>query len=329
MYDTSLPTPLAAIIIDAPSRVHFGLMSFGRAGGRQFGGAGMMVDRPRTRVTVRHSLARLTTGQQAWRAHEFASRWLAHAGFPPEQPCHIHVSATAQAHVGLGSGTQLALAVATGLGAFLDRPSPSVCELAQSLGRGSRSAVGTYGFQRGGFVAEFGRYPHQPLATEFERVAIPDGWRILLIRVGAGRGPSGAAERDAFQQLAEMPAKVSARLERVLRDDMLPAIKRSDLAWFGCSVFRFGTIAGRCFAHVQKGPFATPQSARIVALVRQRGLEGVGQSSWGPTLYALSDDRERLDRLGRELESLFPTVRCTIAAGDNRGARIHHNVWKV
>jgi predicted sugar kinase len=76
---------------------------------------------------------------------------------------------------------------------------------------------------------------------------------------------------------------------------------------------------------VQGGVYASPQAAAIVEELRGVGFVGVGQSSWGSTIFgfgASSDDRigpsaERVrQRLGLAESSIVWTK------GANQGARI-------
>ena len=80
---------------------------------------------------------------------------------------------------------------------------------------------------------------------------------------------------------------------------------------------------GACFASAQGGVFASPQASMIVNELRRLGFVGVGQSSWGPTLYGFcsysGDDMstavEKLrNRLGLDESSVFWTK------ADNQGA---------
>ena len=50
-------------------------------------------------------------------------------------------------------------------------------ELAQSVGRGLRSAVGTYGFVHGGMIAERGKLPGEVISPLDARVVLPEDWR--------------------------------------------------------------------------------------------------------------------------------------------------------
>jgi predicted sugar kinase len=46
---------------------------------------------------------------------------------------------------------------------------------------------------------------------------------------------------------------------------------------------------GAIFAAAQGGPQTSPRAATIIDELIRSGFTGIGQSSWGPTLYAFSD----------------------------------------
>lgn len=306
--------------VTAPSRLHFGLLSFGSTDRRQFGGAGVMLAAPNCRVSIRAAEQLAVAGCQATRARQFAQRWAAAAGQRDEPPCRIDVLAAPPCHVGLGAGTQLALATAAGLDCFFDVPAKSAEQLATCVGRGLRSAVGTYGFLHGGFVAEPGKSVGEALAPLGQRLEVPDAWRFVLIRPTDRQGCHGEAERVAFRGLPPVPAQTTERLDAELHERMVPALVRQDCEAFGESVYCYGLLAGQCFAACQGGPFASSQLAAIVRRVRAWGVTGVGQSSWGPTLFAITPDdgqaRKLVEQLARELES---TVELQVVAPNNRG----------
>jgi predicted sugar kinase len=83
---------------------------------------------------------------------------------------------------------------------------------------------------------------------------------------------------------------------------LLPAVLEHDLAAFGSALSAVQEIVGTCFAAVQGGRYGCIEAEGLVERLCGVGLQGVGQSSWGPTLYAFSDaplpDRHRvLERL--------------------------------
>lgn len=331
----SAPTNVAAVRrveVTAPCRLHFGLLTFGRSGGRQFGGAGVMVDGPAVRLVVTAADRLEIAGPLADRAREFACRWASYAGLPSDVAdtlaCRIDVQSAAAEHAGLGVGTQLGLCVATALTAWFDRPPLPPAELARSVGRGRRSAIGTYGFATGGLIVERGRLPDEPISPLECRLPLPDAWRFVLIQPRVDAGLSGVAEQTAFDQLPPVPEHVTAELLDELHLRMLPAVREADFARFSESVYRYGRRAGMCFAAVQGGPYNGPRLSGIVDLIRNLGVAGVGQSSWGPTLFALLPDewqaREFIARLTAALTVRLGEreVELSLARPNNAGASI-------
>ena len=117
---------------------------------------------------------------------------------------------------------------------------------------------------------------------------------------------------------------VTRELWRITNEHMLPAVGCADCDAFGEAVFRFGTLAGECFAGAQGGVFASPQIAALVAAIRQFGIAGVGQSSWGPTVFAIVDDEIAAQRLSSWLQVQEYGRDCEIAIAkpNNFGATI-------
>ena len=62
-------------------------------------------------------------------------------------------------------------------------------------------------------------------------------------------------------------------------------------------MYRFGRRAGLCYAAVQGGPYGSPRVEMLVERIRSFGVAGVGQSSWGPTIYATCRDQTEADWL--------------------------------
>ena len=126
----------------------------------------------------------------------------------------------------------------------------------------------------------------------------------------AGAGLHGSAEVRAFAELPPFPGALVDRLCRLVLLGVLPAVAEGDLARFGEALEALQAGVGEGFAPAQGGVFARPELAEIAEILRGEGLVGVGQSSWGPTLYGFTDapaDR-RAAILGRVLaRSGLPT----------------------
>lgn len=316
--------PDRRVEVVAPCRVHFGLLSFGRPSGRQFGGVGVMVDHPAVRLRVSAADQLETAGLLVDRARRFACVWAEYAGLPSEPACRIEVLATAPPHSGLGVGTQLALSVAASLNVWHGKPQPAPAELALSVGRGQRSAIGTYGFAAGGLIVERGKLPGEAISPLECRLPLPAAWRFVLVQPAAAAGLSGSAEQTAFDRLPPVPEEVTSELQAEIDREMLPSVREADFARFSASVYRYGRLAGLCFAAIQGGPYNGPQLSGLVDRIRALGVAGVGQSSWGPTLFALLPGEPQACEFVARLAAEFPKeeIQLTIARPNNCGAQI-------
>jgi beta-ribofuranosylaminobenzene 5'-phosphate synthase len=318
-----------AVRISTPSRLHFGLLRLHESPGRSYGGLGMMIDRPRVVVEMAAAEAWGVRGPSADRAREFADRSLASVcGSQRPRALRIKVLAEIPGHAGLGSGTQLALAIAAGVRTLAGLDLGSAAELAALANRGARSAVGSHGFVHGGLIWELGRTRDQQLSELSSRVAIPESWRIVLVAIEAQTGLSGALERQAFEAVPPVPPAVTGKLEAIAAERILPAARNADFDAFSEGVFDYGRQAGECFAAVQGGPFAFQETADCVLALRQLGVRGVGQSSWGPTVFALAPNEASAHALVANLKSLpgWSRFKLSISAPDNRGAIIESAV---
>jgi beta-ribofuranosylaminobenzene 5'-phosphate synthase len=70
----------------------------------------------------------------------------------------------------------------------------------------------------------------------------------------------------------------------------LPAITENDCAKFGNAITRIQNIVGDYFAEAQGGRYTSPLLKPILDTMVKDGATGVGQSSWGPTGFAIFPD---------------------------------------
>ncbi|MEX0819096.1 MAG: hypothetical protein WD070_05875, partial [Pirellulaceae bacterium] len=238
-----------------------------------------MIDRPGLKLRVAMAKRLEIYGRLPDRVREAALQWGATSKGMDELRCKIELMSAPRMHVGLGVGTQLALAVATGLNAFHNVATPSAEELARSVGRGLRSAVGTYGFMAGGLIAEQGKLPAETVSSLLERVPLPREWRFVLVSPTSGVGLHGAQEQSAFDELPPVPAAVTRQLSEIMRDRILPTAKSARFAEFSAAIYDFGFLAGSCFEAVQGSAYNGAELERLVQRIRSLGVRGVGQSS--------------------------------------------------
>jgi predicted sugar kinase len=75
---------------------------------------------------------------------------------------------------------------------------------------------------------------------------------------------------------------------------------------------------------LQGGAYASSEVARLIEWLRAAGIDGVGQSSWGPLVFAFAPSehaaREMQHRISAEY--LATGLRCEITSALNAGAAI-------
>ncbi len=315
------------VCVSAPARLHFGLLCPGQGAVRRFGGVGVMLQQPRTTVRIspgpHYALpAESALARRLDQVVRHTCQYLS-VEYPP--PIQIELLERIAAHRGLGSGTQLAMGTAWALlGSFSPKPVPPQPQLlAQLAQRGRRSAVGVYGFCHGGWIVEPGKQEQESLAPLLLRLENPRPWRWLLVEPPLPSGCSGVREQQAFDALKNLPPETTDRLWRVLFGQLVPALQAGRFADTAQALGLYSRLAGECFAPFQGGTFAHPGIATLVEKIRRWGYEGVGQSSWGPTVFVLVENSQQALNLQQKLQahSQLP-LKFTITATETQGARV-------
>jgi beta-RFAP synthase len=312
------------------------MFSFGRPNGLQFGGVGAMVESPGLRLTLRRSQQFTVEGVHAERARRFAE--LAITNLCKQRGCeeklshlrsqiHIEVERAPREHIGLGVGTQLALSVAAAICQAFELRRSDAVYLAALVGRRARSAIGTHGFDAGGLLIDPGRTEKNSTPVgAFVRVDIPSAWRFVLFCPTTEIGLAGDAEQAAFDSLPAVPLEITNRLRLEATKGLRPAAITGDFPEFSRSLYRFNHTAGTCFAGVQGGAYANERTRQLVERLRAIGVEGVGQSSWGPTVFAACESEAAGKKLLHDLRQIvnLNEYECLISPPANHGATVEY-----
>lgn len=316
------------------ARLHFGLFDVRSEHGR-LGGIGMMIDRPAyaLRVSVSSSDRDSFGGPAEARARVagFVERLrngvhnhkLSHASFDFE------VLQAMPAHRGFGSGTQLALAVAAAVQQIVKLMSDLSLE---PLGRACRSAVGSAGFFRGGFVldpAPAEEPDRSDCGNDFPfpgvvHRTVPEKWRTVIVDPRSASGPSGTSESEAFGRLRTMSPALTQRLRDLAEREILSALDAGDFSAFAQCTSEFNGLVGSHFASEQGGIYAHPLICRLSRLLAETDWPYLAQSSWGPVAAIFCENQDSAETLRGFLSSNIPEREADIfiAAPRNRGADV-------
>lgn len=309
---------LPQVRITTGARVHLGLLDTVAP----FGGIGVMVDQPATEIRVSAHSRFLADETIRDRATEIATRVAKASGNLGLPACRVELVRGAAAHCGLGSGTQVSMAIAEAmlvhLGIQADARSLAV-DFAQ---RGKRSAVGVHGYHHGGLIFEDADSPTD-LNPMQRRVELPGQWRILLVRPRQASGTiSGDIERQQFANLGGASGEAKSELLRILVDELLPAAKSHRFDDFACAVTRYNRQSGMLFSPVQGGPYHGRQVSDLVDHLQNGGVCGVGQSSWGPGVFAWFENDAPMQSIVSRLPRDVDVIAATGALNTGRSIRV-------
>lgn len=300
------------------SRIHFGVVNPFNRDMRLYISAGVGVERPSNRVLVSENSSGLVV--RGCRAEEVRERIR-----PLEERYgrlygEVEILECVPRHVGLGSTTQLLLAVARGL-LEVNGVEADILETASLMGLGRISGVGTHVFIHGGFVVDSGRrslenrgVPGLLIRTEF-----PEDW-VFVVVVPRGSGLDDSREREVFSGGYRVERELVWRAGYTLFSELVPAVIERDFERFSEALYELQTTVGSMFSVFQGGVYSV-YSQKAVEILRREGIVGVGQSSWGPTVYGVVRGYEKAlevsERLRPRIEGDVLVVKAL-----NRGAEV-------
>ncbi|HET7796054.1 MAG TPA: beta-ribofuranosylaminobenzene 5'-phosphate synthase family protein [Rhizobacter sp.] len=314
----------------APGRLHLGFLDPAGSLGRRFGSLGLVIDGIATELELSASSSAdevLAADAAAQVEVERAARYLAvlreHTGL--QTPLRVQLNSVLPPHAGFGSGTQLALAMGRAFAHWHGLELSSVT-LAHWLARGLRSGIGIAGFDQGGLLVDGGPGADGLPAPLLSRIAFPAAWRVVVVQDERHRGLSGTQEKQAIATLAPLPQAASADICHQVLMRVLPGAASVEFAPFAAGINRVQQLLGEHFAPAQGGVYTSAAVGRIVAFIADAAQgAATGQSSWGPTGFAILPSQAIAEAAVRALRAtrlLEPGLTVSIVAGLNRGAQL-------
>jgi beta-ribofuranosylaminobenzene 5'-phosphate synthase len=295
------------LIIETPSRLHLTLIDLNGSLGRIDGGVGLTLKEPRLVLEMEPKGSNIgvkfknhdNISSNLIRDYEEkikTSAYLMMKHLQLNEGYTFTVHETYPSHSGLGSGTQLSLAVGKLLADFNNHIIKS-SQIARIVGRGGTSGIGVASFENGGFIIDGGH--HHEEKPEFlpssaseaspppiiARYDFPEDWKVVLVIPHDKKNVSGKKEVNIFQEYCPIPLNEVEKLSHLLLMKMMPAVLECDLDAFGETV---NSIQNMGFKKIEN-QLQKPLIGEIMHLLRDAGAPGVGMSSFGPTIYAVTD----------------------------------------
>jgi len=318
------------VVIQTPSRLHLTLTDLTGSCGRVDGGVGISLDEPNILLEAERCEDMVAVGENADRALAAARAVQKHLGLGGAR---FSIRSGYRMHAGLGGGTQLGIAAGKAL-CELYHQSLSVRDIARIIHRGGTSGIGTAAFETGGFLVDGGHSYGQgkdkmgfspSSASEGVRPAsviarhdFPRDWKIILALPEIAPGAHGKKEVDIFQRYCPLPVAEVHELCYQILVRMVPSLVEGSLDDFGSAVNRVQEIGFKKIEVMLQHPVVH----RLITHMREAGAACAGLSSFGPTVYAITDTQGRdIEAAAREAmrevggEVLFTRAR-------NEGARV-------
>ena len=278
----------------AGARLHFGLLD----SAEPFGGVGVMVDQPKTAITVRAAREFSCPNEYVERFREIASGVSCLLNQDRLPALRIEVESDAKAHCGLGSGTQLSLAAAEAMLQWLEHTYDQTHLALAVADRGKRSAVGIHGYFNGGMIFEAPGTDPKKINPIQDRILLPTEWCVAILKPSTVLGQVfGLSEAEKFSALSAGSEALRDLLFHLAKNQLVPAAKGCDFAAFSQSLTEYNRTSGQLFASIQGGSYNGPEVTSLIRWLLDRGVLGVGQSSWGPGVFAWFESRSHAEAL--------------------------------
>lgn len=144
-----------SVSITSPSRLHFSLIDRNGEFGRVDGGIGVALNEPSMKIEVSAVDKEVEEKVNPEEVVPVLERMKSRIEPALKGNYRVEILKKLPSHVGLGSRTQLSLSVAKAI-TVLENRSHGVVELAELVGRGGTSGIGTAAFDKGGFILDGG-----------------------------------------------------------------------------------------------------------------------------------------------------------------------------
>lgn len=289
--------------IRTPSRIHMTLIDMNGSIGRVDGGIGITLEKPNIVITAKVSESVEVHGDP-----ELNERMKKVCEvIAPGKGIDITIEESYWNHIGLGSGTQAALAAGMAISLLYDlKLTPR--QIAEKVGRGGTSGIGIAAFERGGFILDGGHrmeakkaflpssfskgVPPAPILCQRD---FPD-WDIVLA-IPHAKGAYDLYEKDVFARLCPIPMKEVEKLCHVIMMQLLPALAEEDMDTFGKAVNAIQDIGFK-----RHEVDLQPGTRGLLEALRSGGAAGAGLSSFGPAVYAVTDQPRKVEAAAKSYD---------------------------
>ncbi|MEM1879970.1 MAG: GHMP kinase [Desulfurococcaceae archaeon] len=305
------------LVLESPARIHFGLVNPFNRNYRLYVSAGVTIEEPKTVVVVDVDKPLHIEGCREEEVEKRLKPVIEEFGLTRG---YVRIESCIPKHVGLGSTTQLLLTTVHALLIANNILGVNLVNIAEKLQIGKVSGVGTYAYMYGGFVVDSGKTSEREFPKLLLRLPFPEEWRFVVV-IPRGRGLDEKKEAEIFERGADTPVELVWQASFTLFHELVPSLLDGDFDRFAKALGRLQEVVGSMFSKYQGGVYASYSQTAVEAL-RRAGALGVGQSSWGPTVYAVTRSHEEALGVYAKVKEYLREAEVFIAKPRNTGVRI-------
>jgi len=307
--------------IRVPSRLHMTLIDLNGSYGRLDGGIGLTLANPSILLKGELSETGLSLDFSSKIDDEIkdeayqkllnsVNNLINH--FSIESGFHFTLEEAYPTHSGLGSGTQFALATGRLVCELLEedlgvkycnlnenktKNSINCVSLGEILKRGGTSGVGIFSFDCGGFILDGGHGLNEkrvflPSSASSAKPPIligqydfPQEWNVVVAIPNGDNTTTAEKETDLFQKHCPVPKWEVEKLSHLILMNLIPFMLEKDIESFGHVINQIQDLG---FKKIEVN-LQPDNIKKTMDTMREFGAYGVGMSSFGPTLYTITD----------------------------------------
>ena len=306
------------IQIIAPARLHFGFLELNN-NSSAFGGIGLSIDKFNTKITVKKNIGAKFEDKALDKASFFLKKFCKKNKI--KSNFFLNIEKATPPHIGLGSGTQLALSIGSAI-SQLNNINLDLEKIAKILNRSLRSNIGLINFKHGGFLIDL--KIKNKFFSNINKVFFPEDWKIILIK-DTKQGLHGKNEMDAFKKIRSFPKINHIKLTDLVLFQIYPSLIENNFNEFSKAISKLQNIMGKYFNIFQNGMFSSSEVSNVLNFLRKENISGYGQTSWGPTGFALFPNIKKAEEMRLKLKKRFSSCKnleFIICSGKNSGANI-------
>jgi len=227
-------------------------------------------------------------------------------------------------NVGLGSKTRMVLTAYSAISTHFNLGF-NLSDLIKLLGR-KISGVGIYSFMYGNLVVDSGlRVDGNDAIPKLLHVSdVPSDWYLIVAIPEGIKGLSEGEERSILEHVDAFDKQGELYREFI---KLTTALVFKDFNEFTQALTNIQLLTGRYFSKFQGGIYAHEVIDDIINFMKNEGVRGLGQSSWGPTTYGFVDSYAKAlsvkSSLTNYMERRGMPIRCWVT----NVARLGHQIF--